>query len=81
MIAVPSLRTLGAGDREAITLCHIEGLSQHEFSRRKDLSLPGAKSRVQRARERLHDQISTACQVRFDRAGYMSDFVPRPSLT
>lgn len=40
-------------DREAITLCDLEGLSQEDYARMKDLTLPGAKSRVQRARKRL----------------------------
>ena len=36
-----------------------------------------AKSRVQRARERLHAQMSVAYQVQLDSAGHVIDFVPR----
>lgn len=71
---------LSAEDREAITLCDIEGLPQEEYARRKGLSLPGAKSRVQRARKRLRDRLTQACQVRLDAAGQVSDFVPRAPL-
>ena len=74
------LSELSPEDREAITLCDLEGLPQDEFARRKGLSLPGAKSRVQRARRRLREQLSQACQVRLDAAGQVSDFVPRPPL-
>jgi RNA polymerase sigma-70 factor (ECF subfamily) len=74
------LSELSPEDREAITLCDLEGLPQDEFARRKGLTLPGAKSRVQRARRRLRKQLLQACQVRFDAAGRVSDFVPRPPL-
>lgn len=64
-------------DREALTLCDLEGLPQAEFARLKGLSLPGAKSRVQRARQRLGEHLKTACQVRFDESGQVCCFVPR----
>jgi RNA polymerase sigma-70 factor, ECF subfamily len=71
---------LSPEDREAITLCDLEGLPQEEYARRKGLSLPGAKSRVQRARKRLRAQLTQVCQVCLDAAGQVSDFVPRPPL-
>lgn len=74
------LLELSPEDREAITLCDIEGLPQDEYARRKRLSLPGAKSRVQRARKRLREQLTQACQVHLDAAGRVSDFVPRPPI-
>lgn len=74
------LSELSPEDSEAITLCDIEGLPQEEYARIKGLSLPGAKSRVQRARKRLREQLTLTCQVRLDAAGQVSDFVPRPPL-
>ena len=74
------LSELSPADREAITLCDLDGLSQEEYARRKGLSLPGAKSRVQRARKRLREQLTRSCQVRLDPAGQVDDFVPRPPL-
>jgi len=74
------LSDLNPEDREAITLCDLEGLSQEAYARRKGLSLSGAKSRVQRARKRLREQLTHACQVQLDEAGQVSDFVPRPPL-
>ena len=71
------LSELSADDREAITLCDLQGLPQAEFARLKGLSLSAAKSRVQRARVRLHAQMSLACQVKVDAGGLVSDFVPR----
>lgn len=74
------LSELGADDREAITLCDLQGMAQAEFARLKGLSLSAAKSRVQRARVRLHAQMSQVCQVRINTKGAVTDFVPRPGL-
>ena len=71
------LSELNAEDREAITLCDLQGMAQADFAAAKGLSLSGAKSRVQRARQRLRTQMSQACQVQLDAAGHVADFVPR----
>jgi RNA polymerase sigma-70 factor (ECF subfamily) len=73
------LSELGPVDREAITLCDLEGLSQAQYAARFGLTRAGAKARVQRARRRLREQLTRACQVRFDAAGQVTDFVPRPA--
>ena len=73
------LSELSAQDREAITLCDIEGMTQQDYAVRLGLSLPAAKSRVQRARVRLKARMTEACQVRFDEAGQVCCFVPRLS--
>lgn len=71
------LAELSPQDREAITLCDIEGMTQQEYARRIGLSLPAAKSRVQRARARLKARMSEACQVSFDGDGKVEGFIPR----
>jgi len=73
------LAELAPEDREAITLCDLDGMSQEAYAHLKGLTLPGAKSRVQRARKRLRDRLATACQVRFDETGRVCCFAPRPS--
>lgn len=47
------LSELAAEDREALECCDIDGMTQQAFAELKGLSLPGAKSRVRRARQRL----------------------------
>lgn len=74
------LSELSVDDREAITLCDLDGMPQAEFARLKNLSLSAAKSRVQRARQRMRERMTQACQVRFDGAGRVDDFVPREPL-
>ncbi|MFV8823167.1 sigma-70 family RNA polymerase sigma factor [Thauera sp. WH-2] len=74
------LSELAAEDREALECCDIDGMTQQAFAELKGLSLPGAKSRVRRARQRLRAQLLTACQVQLDEDGKVCCFVPRPPL-
>ncbi|MDZ4255830.1 MAG: sigma factor-like helix-turn-helix DNA-binding protein, partial [Sulfuritalea sp.] len=71
------LAELAAEDRDAITCCDIEGMTQKDYAARLGLSLPGAKSRLQRARARLKARLTVACQVSFDAGGAVCCFVPR----
>ncbi|MBK5206554.1 MAG: sigma-70 family RNA polymerase sigma factor [Polaromonas sp.] len=71
------LSELSTEDRDAITLCDLEGMAQSEFAAAKGLSLSAAKSRIQRARQRLKQRMTQVCQVRLDDAGRVADFVPR----
>jgi len=74
------LAELSEADRLALTLCDIEGQPQQVLADRLGLSLPGAKSRLQRARVRLRQRLVEACQVRFDESGKVCCFTPRPPL-
>ena len=60
--------------REALVLTSYEGLSQKELAKRLGLSYSGAKSRVQRARERVKDMLMTCCHLEFDRRGTVIDY-------
>ena len=71
------LSELAEDDREAINLCDLQGMAQADFAKLKGLSLSGAKSRLQRARERLRVQMTSVCQVKLDHSGGVEDFVPR----
>lgn len=74
------LAELEPRDREVIELCDLQGMAQAEYARRMNLSLAAAKSRVQRARRRMRERMTAACQVSFNEAGCVNDFVPRPPL-
>lgn len=71
-----ALSALDEQDREVISACDLEGMSQLDYARQQGIGLPGAKSRVQRARRRLRKQLQTACRVRFDDDGRVCCFVP-----
>ena len=59
--------------REAMKLADIEGLSQQEVADRAGISLSGAKSRVQRARQQLRAMILDCCRVERDGRGNVVD--------
>ena len=47
----------------------LEGRTQRELAEARGLSLSGAKSRVQRARERLRERLEACCTFAFDARG------------
>lgn len=63
--------------REALLLTEFEGLSQRELADQLGLSLSGAKSRVQRARQLLKDLLMQCCHIEFDRYGTVLDYHPQ----
>ena len=74
-------RTLGelpAEDAAILRACDLEGQTQRAFAQAQGLSLPAAKSRLLRARQRLRERMSQACQVRFEADGSVASHVPRP---
>jgi RNA polymerase sigma-70 factor (ECF subfamily) len=60
--------------REALVLTEYEGLNQVQLSRRLGISLPGAKSRIQRARAKLRDMLLACCHFELDRRGGIIDY-------
>ncbi len=77
----PAVRTmvksLPEQDRQALILTEYQGLTQKEFGERMGLSFSGAKSRVQRAREKLKQMLLDCCHFEVDRRGHVIDYQPR----
>jgi RNA polymerase sigma-70 factor (ECF subfamily) len=69
-----AMKRLGKEDYEIIERCDLEGMTQGEYARLKGLALPAAKSRIQRARKRLKQQLHQACQVILDDQGNVCCF-------
>jgi RNA polymerase sigma-70 factor (ECF subfamily) len=61
-------------DRQALVLTEYQGLTQKELAERLGLSFSGAKSRVQRAREKLKQQLLDCCHFELDRRGHVIDY-------
>lgn len=74
------LSELDAQDREIIELCDLSDMDQASYARLKGLTLSAAKSRIQRARQRMRERMVVVCQVSFDGAGHIEDFVPRAPI-
>lgn len=64
-------------DRQALLLTEFEGMTQAALAAHLGLSLSGAKSRVQRAREKLRDALLDCCHVELDRLGRVLHYEPR----
>lgn len=64
-------------DRQALILTEYQGLTQKELGERLGLSFSGAKSRVQRAREKLKQELLACCHFELDRRGHILDYQPR----
>ena len=61
------------GYRQAVELYEIEDLPQQDIADRLGLSLSGAKSRVQRGREKLKTLLLDCCTFQHDRRGNLLD--------
>lgn len=65
---------LSEKDREAIMLTEYKGLTQKELGELLGLSHSGAKSRVQRAQQRLKKMLSNCCSLELDCYGNVIDY-------
>jgi RNA polymerase sigma-70 factor (ECF subfamily) len=75
------IRQLPEKYREAVQLSEIEGLPQQEVADRLNLSLSGAKSRIQRGRVMLRAVLDQCCNFEFDQRGKLLDCDPKPDRT
>jgi RNA polymerase sigma-70 factor (ECF subfamily) len=73
----PMVRGLPDDYRRAIELTELEGMTQAAAAERLGLSVPGAKSRVQRGRARLRAMLLRCCEIETDRRGRVVAFETR----
>ncbi len=62
--------------RQALELTELQGLTQAELAQHLGISVSGAKSRVQRAREKLREAFLDCCHFEFDRLGGIIAYHP-----
>jgi RNA polymerase sigma-70 factor (ECF subfamily) len=67
---------LDEDDKEVIDQCDMQGVSQADYAQMKGLSLSATKSRIQRARKKLRQQMIISCNVQFDQHKVCC-FIPR----
>lgn len=73
----PMVAQLPSKQREAIQLVEFEGMSQRQLSQQLQLSVSGAKSRIQRGRQQLKETLLACCHVEFDRQGNVLGYQSR----
>lgn len=61
---------------QALNLVEIQGLSQIQLSKELNISISGAKSRVQRGRQMLKDSLMNCCHYEFDKYGTVISYHP-----
>jgi len=74
-----NLREMAAEDQQIINACDLAGQTVNAYAQANSLSLAAAKSRLLRARRRLHNALLENCHVNFDDAGKVCCHVPRDS--
>lgn len=67
----PLIANLPETYRTPLVLSEIEGLTQKEVAERLGLSLSGAKSRVQRGRDKLRQRLFECCDIETGRGGIL----------
>ena len=65
----PMVDRLPADYQKALVMADIHGVTQAKVADALNISLSGAKSRVQRARGRMKDMLFNCCHFEFDRLG------------
>ena len=60
--------------RHALIQTEMEGISQKDFALQSGLSISGAKSRVQRGRQKVKDIMLTCCHFEFDVRGLVLEY-------
>lgn len=77
----PLLNGLSARDQQALRLVDVEGASPAAAAKELGLSASGMKSRVQRARARLRDQLLACCAFELDSRGLPTAFEHQPACS
>jgi RNA polymerase sigma-70 factor (ECF subfamily) len=72
----PLLARIPDGYRDALELTDLGGLTQDQAAARLRLSTSGMKSRVQRGRRMLRDEVVKCCRIELDARGALTDATP-----
>lgn len=65
--------------RQAVQLAEIENLPQTQLANRLNISYSGAKTRVQRGRQKLKELMTQCCHIQHDVYGNIVDYTPKPN--
>lgn len=69
----PFIHKLSENYRDALLITEFQDVSQKELAEKLNISYSGAKSRVQRGKEKLKDLILNCCAYESDRYGNLID--------
>ena len=69
---LPLIKNLTTTYRDALLLSEIKGLKQAEIAKLLNISLSGAKSRIQRGRNLLKQGFMDCCDYKLNESGYLT---------
>jgi len=72
----PMLDQLSPAYRRALELTDLDGVTQVAAAELEGITVPGMKSRVQRARRQLADLLTKCCALTLDARGMPMDYTP-----
>ncbi|CAN7201894.1 RNA polymerase sigma factor SigZ [Paenibacillus sp. LjRoot153] len=75
----PMVQQLSDNYKHALELTELGNYTQKQLSEQLGISFSGAKSRVQRGREKLKELLLSCCNFEFDRLGNIIDYTTRNS--
>lgn len=73
----PMIQQLPEKYRHAVQLSEIEGRTQKEVAEMENISLSGAKSRVQRGRALLKEMLHDCCKIEINAKNQIDDYVKK----
>ena len=74
---VPFVDVLPEPYARALRLTELQGLTQREAAEHEGISVSGMKSRVQRGRALLRDELERCCEIALDARGRVVEATPR----
>jgi RNA polymerase sigma-70 factor, ECF subfamily len=76
---LPFIHQLPDKDKEILLLTYNKKMNQKELAGHLGISYSGAKSRVQRSREKLKNLFEECCAIEYDKYGYVIDYSKKDS--
>jgi RNA polymerase sigma-70 factor, ECF subfamily len=68
------LKNLPDEQRELLEMVELKGISQTQYANERNIPISTIKSRVQRAKQKLKEQITSNCFLKIDSYGNVVDF-------
>lgn len=78
---LPLIQELPQIYREPLILGDLDGWPQKSVAQKLDLSVSGAKSRIQRGRHLLKNLFLECCKLEYDVLGHVSNVIPSSNCT
>ena len=70
-----ALEKLDKKDRDILQKCDLDGLNQLDYAKQNNIGISTAKSRIQRARKKLKQQLNQLCHVKYDTSGNVCCYI------